>query len=517
MATAKNSPLRHKERGVVFILLLALMATAAVAALTANLWGSNNAKDSQRAITRQALKNAKAALLEDIELGRATGFGSAINGDQPANGVAAAGRLACPDGNGDGVEILGCTSGNGPAAIDTHSLGLLPWQTLGIQRLPNDTSECLWYAVSGAVKNNRANVGVNGDVNGQFSVIQPVKNINPANGVVTWTERLLAGDTSAAPISANRAIAVIIAPGAALRNQNRTPLAGSRECPLPSALAGIPNAQASAAQFLETYAGTAINANNAAIALPAIGSKIWVQADEDKERLNDELIWITAEEFSRAVTKRAIRLYATAIDAFAYGFYDDNTNAYVAGQGYYPWAASVAGGPCVLGRLQGFVPFSCNNVNLNLAPTLALGPPLTVNLANSQIAADGWNIQAHYAVSESCTLPLPVGQVQRIPPFTAANAPTAVCRPGARIGVGSDTNSVHALILLRGRPLPNQIACGAFGTMFNCIENANNRLSVLTGNALVGPPFPATIAPSIYDLVGAGSNDLLHLFRQRTN
>jgi hypothetical protein len=497
----KVALIRH-QRGFVAVLLLVMLTVAAVAALSANLWGAGNPKAYEKKITRQALQQAKEALLAHIERGEATDLTTALVGTTAGTpGIPAAARLVCTDLDGDGLETVSCGTGNVAPLAGMHSLGLLPWRTLGIPKLKDGTNECLWYAVSGGLKNLPSTPGINGDSNGQFSVIQPVKTIQPTTGVATWSERFLVGDTSAAAVSSDRAVAVIISPGTASRTQNRRPLASSRECPLPVAATGVPNAESSALRYLDAYTGIT-SGNNAAIVLPATGPKIWVQADEDHEKLNDELIWITAQEFSNAAAKRTLNLYKAAINAFVYGRYDaaaGAAGAYVPGNGFYPTAASTPGGPCVAGRLRGYVPYSCAGMPLGIGP---------------QMGADGWSAQAHYAVSESCVY-APSGQVLNTPPFTASNPPPALCAPGARITVGSDTASVHALILMRGRARTGQGPCDTFANMHDCIEHPKNQSAVLSGNTLTSP-YPTTIAPITYMPIASGSNDLLHLFQQRT-
>jgi hypothetical protein len=491
--------MKQSQRGFAAVLLIVMIAMAAVAALTTNLWGGGgDANLAQQKITREALRQAKEALLAYVEVGNATGYTTALQGNSGgAPNALAEGRLPCPDLNGDGIELNDC--GIGAAGAGRHALGLLPWATLGVSRIKDGANECLWYAVSGAFKNMTPTYPANADSVGQFSIIQPVKNINVKTGAVTWTERLSAGNASAIAVSPDRVVAVIFAPGAASSTQNRRALASSRECPLPVALAGMPNAELSASRYLESYTGT-ISANNTTIA-NANSRKIWGQADENHEKLNDELIWITATEFGNAVSKRTLRLYSAAINAFVYGYYDDVANAYVPGNGYYPNAASSPGGSCVGGRLQGYVPFTCNNISLNLG---------------AQITNDGWNTQTHYAVSENCVQPTPVGQVIRNPPFNRNNVPTIVCRAGNGITVGADTTSVQALLLMRGRQRTGQAACGAFNTMNLCLEDPVNSASVLRGNTLTAP-FPATVSPiSTYNPITTGSNDLLYLFRQKT-
>ena len=106
------------------------------------------------------------------------------------------GYLPCPDNGGPQPEGQQAAGACGMARVS--QLGRLPWKTLDVGPLRDSDGQCLWYAVSGTYKNNpKANL-MNWDTPGQFEVVGP-------DGVT-----LLAGTTPA-----NRAVAVIFAPGAA--------------------------------------------------------------------------------------------------------------------------------------------------------------------------------------------------------------------------------------------------------------------------------------------------------------
>ncbi len=479
---------RGLRKGFVAVLLLVMLAVAAVTALTVNLWGSQIGAAYERKITRAALQKAKDAVLAYVETGNRTDLGTAI-GAGGTFWTSINGRLPCVNLVGDGGLGGACSTANVTPASGISSLGLLPWRGLDIQPLRDTNGGCLWYAVSGNHKMSGLVLPTdrteptNADSNGLFTIIQPVKVID-GTGTVTWTEKILAGSpTAGLAASPDRVVAVIFAPGRAREGQTRAPAVADvagifHTCPLPAlGTDSNPNAELSAPQFLETYMGTSLSGNNASL-LPATPSspRIIVQADEYHERLNDELIWITAEEFAKAATKRTARVLYTAI------------NNYVAANGSYPPAAELPNGVCTQGRLQGFAPLTCA-----LPGTTALnaGTRLRTNV-------DAWIAQTHYAVSESC-----IGGAGG----TIANP----CGGSVRINTGNGTNA-PAILLMRGRPLSGQ-TCLLGGNLSTCIEDPITATTV--NNALVLPPAASVASPLIqYRAPSTYSNDYLIRFNR---
>ncbi len=109
------------------------------------------------------------------------------------------GALPCPDLANNGEAALSC-GGNTPL------IGRLPWKTLGIDPPRDGSGECLWYALSSGARN-----ALHVDWRG---VTQPA--LNPA-----WGGSFVLYD--AARRTRTNIIAVLIAPGARLANQARTP------------------------------------------------------------------------------------------------------------------------------------------------------------------------------------------------------------------------------------------------------------------------------------------------------
>jgi len=450
---------RRKDGGFIAILLLVTIALMTVAAFTNSMWGGD-ANAYQQQVNREALRQAKIALLEYVETGDAS--------DLTAATVLTAvnGRLPCPNQDGSGVSTTPCgtnvSTGLGLNA-GIHSFGLLPWATLNIPTLRDAAHQCLWYAVDGLFKmspltdaTTAAKMPVNADSFGSFSVVQPLKNISSA-GVTSWTETLLAGNYTANNNSADRVVAVIIASGPAGGLQNQTAVGGGAyPCTLTNLAGGVPNAEASAPNFLKYYqsADPLLNViNNQTVGnlspnsvnpTPLGALKTFVTADVNQEQLNDQFAWITAEEFAKAATRRTARLYASAI------------NKYVSYNGFYPWAASTPGGACTPGQLQGFVPYSCPGA------LAADDLDLAVNANRLTGDPDWWAGHGHYAVSKDC-----ISKTAAAKPLAGSGGtpakqdslltlnvtPAHPCTGTDRIDLGKGTLGPPAIILMRGRAL----------------------------------------------------------------
>jgi hypothetical protein len=393
-------------------LLLVTIAIAAVAAFSKNIWGSDP-QAMQQKITQDALKQAKEALLAYVEVGNRgdlqAGFWTSVNG-----------RLPCPNTDGGGTVAGSCGTG-ASVASGVSSLGLFPWRTFDIPIVRDGSSECLWYAVSGDHKNGGALASrtepTNADTNGLFTVIQPVKTVAPDAGVVTWIQNVLAGNPDPAiAASPDRVVAVIIAPGSARTGQMRTPAVADvagvfQPCALPTLdpATGNPSAELSAPNYLDAYANGAFTAsNNSLLPVVALAPRIFVQADKDQERLNDQMIWITADEFAKAATKRTAHIFAAAI------------NNFVTANGFYPPPAAAPGGACDAALSKGFVPLSCpalpaivppacqpaiSAIGLNLGTRLNAdegSPPKCTHQHDANV--DRWLDQTHYAVNPAITV-----------------------------------------------------------------------------------------------------------------
>jgi hypothetical protein len=476
--TASRQPQASVQRGFVAILLLVMIGIGAITAMTAGLWGANP-KELERARTRAALEQAKAAVLAYVELGNNATSANLFDGIN--------GRLPCPNLNGDGVLDPTC------GAAGESRLGLIPWSTLGVEPPRDASNECLWLAVAGAFKNTPATPGTNADSDGVFTVIQPVQ---PSAGTTAWTEKVLVGNTTALAPKPSMAVAVIIAPGRNRAAQTRASTSTQR-CPLTTPA----SATTSAPNYLDAYttaSGTTFD--NSALTATPLTPKTYVQADNDHELLNDELIWITADEFARAASRRALRVVAGAINNFVYGDALSGSNAAgtIVANGYYPRPAATPGGICEPGRLQGFVPSTCAGITpggIDFSLGNRMTPPQDF---------ERWLNQIHYEVSPHCV----------IPPATAPTTPISnACLGGSsRLTVGNDNNSIQSLLIIRGRDITRPITCTTgipTTNLSSCIDdvdivNRPNRNAILNINPSLNMPF---LMPPNY------SNNFIYLFR----
>lgn len=473
---------RVQQHGLIGILLLVTIAVTAVAVFSKNIWGDDS-KTYQQKVNREALKQAKAALLEYVEVGSQGQLSGALGTNTAGTSSVILGRLPCPNQDGNGVSVTPCgtTTYNTAASVGIHSLGLFPWSTLNTPVLRDASHQCLWYAVDGAFKISPVTSPLNSDSFGSFSVLQPVKPTDPLLLNTAWPMQLLVGNlsNSAANSSPDRVVAVIMASGSAGGTQTQTSVGGTTyTCGLTRALSGVPNAEASAPDFLEYYLSTINNrsllpsAGGAPVAnvanptlTPKGALKTFITADIGQEQLNDQMIWITAEEFSRAATKRVAGILANFI----------NVN-YIAFTGSYPPASTTPGGPCSTTTprlLQGFIPSTCGGRQII---------PVSPNRLDPTNDVDLWLGQAHYAVSQHC-----------ISGGTVADP----CASGTK-RIKIDGRTAPAILLMRGRALGGQTPCPytvsvnfnsvANNKIANCLEGTNGTVvtAAITAAAATG-------------------------------
>lgn len=194
------------------------------------------------------------------------------------------GLLPCPDTNGtteEGNQIGSCNSAN------VNAIGRLPWQSLGIAPLIDDSGECLWYAVSGSFKNNPNDVMLNTD------------NINTENmgsfEIIDHNGQVLAGGSNS---EGKRVVAVIIAPGRLIQNQDRTTNALATNC----------GGNYDPTDYLDSDVGASVD--NAALSASVNALDKFMTANDLKDdSFNDMVAYITAEEIFNAVNKRKDKFY----------------------------------------------------------------------------------------------------------------------------------------------------------------------------------------------------------------
>lgn len=174
------------QRGVAAMALLWLLAAAALGLL---LSAANSAPTRDPKIAdRQALRQAKQALLA-----------YAVSSHERSPGRYLA--LPCPDTHNAGLWEEGVSHGS-CGSRHRSALGRLPWRTLGLPPLRDAAGECIWYAVSGAVKSNPSPYLANTDTAGDMQVH-------------AGSQELTAGGPR------QLALAALIAPGAPTQAQQR--------------------------------------------------------------------------------------------------------------------------------------------------------------------------------------------------------------------------------------------------------------------------------------------------------
>ena len=143
-----------RERGIIVLMLLVVLALTAASALLLTDLNANRA--SPAAVARQtatALAEARGALL---------GYAAAYPDRAGVNSrTAGPGLLPCPDTRLDSNDVAG--QADSPCALSSATeTGLLPWRTLALPDLRDGTGAPLWYALANGYRNNPAGV-VNSD------------------------------------------------------------------------------------------------------------------------------------------------------------------------------------------------------------------------------------------------------------------------------------------------------------------------------------------------------------------
>ena len=258
-------PGSRNQGGIALLTFVILVALAAITYYFATISPVELKIDRQQQ-TRLILKQAKQALIAH----------AITHADQPGD-AGEFGDLPCPDFQltlppfGEGVADGGACGGN--LVVTT---GYLPWRSLGIDALKDSSGTCLYYAVSPSYKITNNVVMLNEDTNGMIQIVDS-------------TGAVITGATAD-----ERPVAVVLAAGAALANQNRMPNDTS--------ICGEDYSNASA--YLDSY-GTIDNS----IATTADNEiKKFISASPGSENkpqpVNDQLITISRADIWRAVLKR---------------------------------------------------------------------------------------------------------------------------------------------------------------------------------------------------------------------
>ena len=270
MKTARRS----RQSGVLGLLLVALLLLGGVLFAFTSLNIAAVRVDRERA-TNDALAKAKDALIAY----------AVADVNRP-------GQLPCPDVNDDGAEDSDATG------LCTSLIGRLPWVTLGLADLRDDSGERLWYAVSNDFRTDHT--------------VPPAVPLNSDTAYRTGnTSLVLAGTTPAANLAA-----LVIAPGGTLtRSDGRVQT---------HACAGACDAR----DFLDIAAGedNGDATNRTFVAAPRSSS------------FNDTLLPVFSDDIMRLVERRAARELAQRVrdhyDMWMNTLDVNNT------KGFYPYAAT---------------------------------------------------------------------------------------------------------------------------------------------------------------------------------
>lgn len=317
-ATHRQNRVRAKARGQALLILLVMLSIAA----TLLVYGSTT--EAGRAVkgdsrTRAALEHARQVLI-----GRAIG-----DANRP-------GSLPCPDGDGNGSADLFAGS-----ACPSY-IGRLPWRTLGVGDLRDETGEPLWYALSPGFRDHPAAPALNSDTRGTLTVYS---------------------GSDATPIT-REAVAIVFAAGTALGAQVRD------DTPAQCGTTGkhVPRNRCAA-----NYLDASGNVNNAAAGGPFI-------AAPPGPSYNDKLAMLVTADFMPLVEQRVALETRNALLAY-------RTTSICA---CYPWADSGSGGVSESGASRGRIP-----------TVSALPEAWKPGVLPAYFAPNDWARVIHYAAARS--------------------------------------------------------------------------------------------------------------------
>jgi hypothetical protein len=217
------------QRGLALIAIVTLVALIAAYLLVAKLRGASDVTADRRSHNAEVLNRAKQALVGYVAQ-------QALQVGEPNPG-----RLPCPEHPG----YIGDPASEGiagpgvgvPAPLNCVLVGRLPWRTLGVDKLVDAWNEPLWYVVSPGVwslNTSTTKLKINSDTAGALTV----------DG------------------AANAAIALIIAPGPAMKVQAAAGCAArtqARGATPPNALDYIECFNAGTSTFASTGPATSFN------------------------------------------------------------------------------------------------------------------------------------------------------------------------------------------------------------------------------------------------------------------
>jgi hypothetical protein len=329
----------RNQRGVIVVALVAVLLLVGTFVIFNSLNLAAVRVDRDR-VTNEALAKAKEALIAY----------AVSDPNRP-------GELPCPDVNDDGQLLIGEDIGGGGAC--TSLIGRLPWRTLDLPDLRDDSGERLWYALSA--------------------------DFRAGNGVALNNDTAyLAGNTSLRLLTAaglpgapdGVVVAVVFSAGAALQRadgvvQARGCTVGVN-CDATLKCTTVPASNTPKCNP-RNYLDLALGQDNAAL-LPAANPQ-FVSA-ERSSTFNDRLMPIYSDDIMWLVERRAGSEYAQHLrdhyDAWQNPPAVANTN-FVNFKGFYPWAAPLndpsAEQPGTNGTTNGELPLDASSVVWNSGST----------------------------------------------------------------------------------------------------------------------------------------------------
>ena len=255
----------RKQHGAVLMVMLVIMVMGTAAFLVSSL-GKPGLSTERAKITSNALAQAKSALVA-----------YAISSENAGGLTARPGNFPCPDTDAPGTANYG--DENVVPMCVAGAIGRLPWKTLGIPELVDESGEPLWYALSGNFRKSVARI--NSDTLGTLQVYDRD------------------GSTLLTP-QGSEAVAIVFAPGGIVGNQQRSTTAN----------------KTAASNYLDAVNGR----NNATTNGPFI-------AADKSNTFNDRLIIIRTRDFIPVIEKRVAKELKTIL------------GNYRAANGVYPYPA----------------------------------------------------------------------------------------------------------------------------------------------------------------------------------
>lgn len=295
------------QQGAALLIFMLILISASSYALVTKLNAATKTHTRQQT-TSKALAEAKQALIS-----YAVTYPDKVNPDYGP------GYLPCPDINNNGSAGGSCSAGG-----DT-TIGRFPWVTLKMNDLTDSSGQRLWYALTDNYKYNPKLEPLNSETPGQLNVDVDADGDIDANDI-------------------DDIVAVLIAPGAPINNQNRDP--------------GETDIAVEIANYLE--------ADNADFDTDFVIS--------NSDAINDRLIFITRQELMEQVEKRVLGEVSQFLLEYKHDPDHDDVNGVdpdcpVATPdcddvGAYPWLSPFADPKAVARQLRDTAGSASNALNL---------------------------------------------------------------------------------------------------------------------------------------------------------